>query len=380
MATPTLPGFAEASHDGYTIESNTATSDELRETLGAPSVSEEKSAAARTLGKDGGKAAAEARRAKAKAEKKAAEAEEPAVEGPAKVEEPAEVEAAEAAAGEENSDRQPEKGPAKTPRKPGTPRHDPEARKAEIAAEIREELRLLREARQEREATQKPKPAEAEPAVAEDEAPSWEKYEAEGKSFPEFLKDHTAHAVSQALKKADSERQAREVRETAVKETREFIGSYEKRMNAYAEKNEGFLEALDSSLTEIPPASVLPPSQRRPENFIAQEVISSELAPQLWEYFTENPKEFQRLATLKPLDIVRGIARLEVSLTEDSDAATAGNQRPRGSVVSKAPPPLRPVRSTPSTVDAEPDPDTTDNYDAHVEFRNARDLRKLARR
>ena len=59
------PGYATVTHDGYTVDSNRASEAEIRAALEAPSVEEEKAKAAVTLGKEGGKKSAEARKQRA---------------------------------------------------------------------------------------------------------------------------------------------------------------------------------------------------------------------------------------------------------------------------------------------------------------------------
>ena len=370
-------GYATVTHDGYTVDSNRASEAEIRAALEAPSVEEEKAKAAVTLGKEGGKKSAEARK------QRAAEGEgEPDESGKGK--EPPEKKAAANAEPEKEGDEEPkardakegeaEEGAESKPSKKGNPRHDPEARKAQIAAEIRELAEERRRVAADVERLKKQKTAPA--SDSEDLEPTFEEYEEKGKDVGAFLTDHEQWAVRTAVKKHETERQAKERHEATITETRQFIGDYEKRMNEYADANEGFLEKLDPELTAIPPARVMPPDQRQLVNYLVEEIISSEHAPQLWAHFSESPKDFQRLATLHPRTMLREIARLDVTLSDPEAAATAGKPAPKVLESSKAAPPLPPVRGTPKVADVEPGADA--DYDTHVRFYNSRDARRIA--
>jgi hypothetical protein len=122
-------------------------------------------------------------------------------------------------------------------------------------------------------------------------------------------------------------------------------------MDAYEAKNPGFHDRLDPEIIALRPASVLPPAERQAEHYVFEEIVSSERAPELLLYVSENPDEFQRLATLHPRVMLREIARLEVSLSGPPAAATAGNSAPKAPEVSQAKPPVRPVTGSPYTAD-----------------------------
>lgn len=331
------------------VTSNTSTEDQIREALEFPTAADEASEAASKLGKRGGKAAAEARKSKQDDKDEPTADSEKATKAPEKSE-GKKVEAKD----EEKPEEKPEPD-----KKKGNPRHDPEARKAEISAEIRELTEKRNALRREVERPEPQARQERSDKPDKSEKPDWTRYEAEGRSFQEFLDDSNAHAVKEGIKKYEAERQAREKHERVRIEARQFISSYEQRMNAYAEKNGGqeFLDSLDQELLQIPPRRVVSPDQVRPEHFIVEEVIASESAPQLWAYFSENRQEFQRLATLEPLEIIRGIAKLAASLESPKAAATAGNPAPKAPEVSQAKPPVRPVTGSPHTADDDDDLD-----------------------
>jgi hypothetical protein len=318
-----------------TVTSSSETEEQIRTAIGAPTKDEETSEAAKKLGEKGGKAAAEARQARQKEEAKEAKA---------KPEKPEAEQLAEADEATEEAESS----------KKGNPRHDATARVAQATRQAAEERRrreaVEREAASLKQELERAKAPRQEQKPAEDPEPAWEQYEARGKSFQEFLKDFRDHGVRTALQAHEAQRTARERQEAQVRETREFIGTYEQRMNDYAEKNGGeeFLASINPDYTNIPPARVLPQSERKPENYIAEEVIASEHAPELWLHFSEHPEEFQRLATLPPREWFRGIARIEATLNAPKAAATAGNSAARTIEVSKAKPPLQPVRTTAS--------------------------------
>lgn len=368
-----MSDYTTVSHGSMEVTSNTSTEEQIREALEFPTEADEASEAASKLGKRGGKAAAEARKAK----------NEDGAEPPSDLGSDKGAKAPEAKE-EKKEAKQESKEPAET--KPeekksrkGDPRSDPEARKAEIASEIRELTNEQKRLRQENERLrqERPKEPEAKPPQKSVKADDDEPVFNEGDDFGEHVKKLASWEAKKLFKQAEATREKKAAQEEAVREVRELHSAYTKRMDAYAEKNPDFYDHLDAELMSLKPAKTLPPSERQEENYVFEELVSSEHAPELLLHFSENPNEFQRLATLHPRQMLREIAKLEVSLSSPPAAATAGNSAPRAPEVSQAKPPVRPVAGSPHTADDDDDPEALVKLPLHryVEVMNRKDRR-----
>lgn len=336
-----------------TVTSNVATEDQIREALEFPTAADEASEAASKLGKRGGKAATEAR--KAKDNDKDEPPSDTGFDKGAKAPEAKEPEKREAKPDEKGDTKVAEE---KKSRK-GDPKFDPEARKAEIATEIREltneqkRLRMENERlRVEREPAE-PKPRPAAKAADDDTEPVFQ----EGDDFGEHVKRLASWEARKLFKEAEVKRQREAAQAEAVREVRELHSAYSQRMDDYAAEHPDLYERLDPEIMSLKPAKVLPPNERTEESYIFEEIVSSEHAPELLLHLSEHPQEFQRLATLHPRQMLREIAKLEVSLVNPQAAVTAGNPAPRAPEVSQAKPPVRPVTGSPHTADDDDDPE-----------------------
>ena len=131
-----------------------------------------------------------------------------------------------------------------------------------------------------------------------------------------------------------------------------LYGGHKRVMDA-AFRDEPDLEGrIHPSLVRLPPSFNMPPGQKAgPANFMKSQLMASKAAPGLYEHFTENPEDWQRIAALADPDlIVREFARLEYRL-EDATTGTSPAKRE----VSQAPNPPKPVRGSPHTESGEPD-------------------------
>jgi len=352
--------YVTVEHDGWTADSNRLTEDQVRTALEAPSAKDEAAAAAAKLGQLGGKAAAEARKAKpVKADKDESDAKQDA-EGQAAAPE------SEKPAKPESED---EKAVAIEKRK-----RDARERVLQATREAAELKRMLRErdAEIERLRTATREPAKDTPTAADDadDEPTVKAYDAAGKDFQTFLKDHTNWAVRKALEKAEAERSVRDRQRSFQGEMQKHFESFEKQMSEAG--GAAFLEELVPELQDLEPSVFALADGRTPNaaNALADECLRSADAPRLMRFLSAHPDVIQRLSTLRPREFEREMGKIESKL---EDAATAGNPAPKLS--SQAPRPARPVAGTTAVVDAEPDPRAS-SYEEHASYYNALERRR----
>jgi len=338
--------------DGLTVSSNNETADDIKTNFEseakpldgeAPDPEKEEAdavtKAAAKLGEKGGKAAAEKRAAEAK-------------------------DAKEAKAEEVKKDKK------------GDPRHDPKARVEEAtreSAELKRELKRERDERARERAELNARLERIERGGNDDQGAQAEQRHADEKPLEKDF-DEYAEFVEARARWAARQENAEMQRKTEA----------HLRAAAYADSvrktNDKFIEAAQQAqvmdrvhpglLTKLVPTWTLEANVRPgPLNIIADEVVASEYGPALLLHFTENPQEFQRIATLRtPRDISREMAKLETRL----DAVTAGTSIQ--GVASKAKPPVRPVTGSPNAAD--PDEVGEDlAFEDHFRRMNQRDFK-----
>jgi len=318
-------GLVTATVGGFTVTSNSGTTQAQLERDLKPKADDAASRAASELGKRGGKAAAERR-----AEKSDLKAEQ------TEPDEKPEVVEAKAEPEPEAKEEKPEE----KPKREGDPRHDPKARMLEAtrqAAEAKRELAAERaakaalEARLEALERSTPRPtAEAKPKVDPDAKPTPDAFE----SYEEYLDARDAHNRKAWEAETQKRSQAEAVDRAIGEQKRKFAEVTVPNLEKYSE------EVL-SLQTEFQIPEGAKPSG---ENWIANELFfSPESAPTLMLHFTEHPEDLQRIAALtSPRAVSREMAKLEARL----EAAPAGNS-PEREVVSRAAPPVRPVTGKP---------------------------------
>jgi hypothetical protein len=366
LSTEPIPGaYASVTHDSFTVESNSETAEALKANLAdseekpkdgpAPDPEAEEaervSKAAAELGKKGGKAAAEARKAKEDAE----------------------------------PDPEPEKAKAdEDEEKLGKPRDDPRARMLEATREaaaakrerdaIKAELAAER-AKAKTAPEQRPEPKAEPGAKAKPKVEDFQSYE----EFTEALTDYKLDAKLEARNRED---QTRSQRQQVHSDVGRWKQGFSQRVGEFAKTDPDFNTRLSPDILALKPVydAVLSGEQVEAKHYIADEIIGSHKAPELLVYFSEHRDEFQRIAALKtPHAVVREMAKVEQKLESSSDAATTGPSVNRG--VSKAKPPVKPVTGSPST--ASPSEGSDDEpFEAHVRRENARDhsrVRGIAR-
>ena len=143
-------------------------------------------------------------------------------------------------------------------------------------------------------------------------------------------------------------------------------------MNEADTADSAFKELVAPLASQLRPSFLLEPGEKlAPVHVITDEILRSEHAPKMLSYLAEHDDEFQRIASLQtPLAIQREMAKLEGRL-EGSAAVTAGaSSEP---AVSKASPPLRPVKGSPHTDSGELDDNAP--LSAYVQRFGERELR-----
>ena len=328
------------------------------------------SKAASDLGKKGGKAAAKARAAAAKEEPQETEAE------------PKETDA---------EPQEPEKEPSKPAAKPEEDDDplkglDPKGRAAvrvtraladkRIAeaetARLRAEMALLRQGAQPQ---AQPQPRQAAPQGGKPNPADFELYEDYVEALTDWKTDEKLrHRDFQAAQHAQAQQQVMAQHVTAV--------TFAQRIAEAEKADPEIMSRVDPKLMEVRPVTALDPDEpASPANVLAEEVLRSDMAPQLLEHFSSNPKDWQRIASAAmsagdvrawPRIVSRAIARLEGQLA----SATAGKPQPRPAM-SKAKPPVSPVTGAPYTDTREPDEDAP--LSAFVRRGQLRELNRSSR-
>jgi len=354
--------IATVSHDGFSISSNESSAKDIKANLesepapldGTPEEAEEskekeakkkRSEAASELGKAGGKAAAEARKAQDDLddEEEAPEAKEPekkAVEAPEDEEEPSK----------------------------GNPRRDAKARIQQLARERAEERskRVALEARLEAlEAAKAPPKPEPTPEPGKPQPDQYETYE-------QYVEALTDHKMEERIRKMAKEAQDRQRVDAHTKSVIERVDGFNERIKGEPE----LMERVDPRLLDLQPTFTLPPGKTPgPQNDLAEEIVSSPMAPRLLMYLTENEGEVRRILALpNSREITRAIAHLEAKL-EEGPAPIPPHTSQEGSVkqftFSKAAPPVTPIKGSPSVTEDDADDDTP--FDKHYAIMQARE-------
>lgn len=306
------------------------------------------SEAARELGKLGGRAAAEARKAAVDEQEKRAERQ---MAKDAGVEDEEEAKPKEAKAEAEK----PAEGEGEE--KPANPRHDAKARIQQLARERREaedRARALEERLAKLEAAQKPaeQPRKADPA-------------ADGRPHPSQYEDYEQYVEALAEWKADRRIEAKLQEVAQKREADEAAQGVVKRIQGFREKAAApdLADRIDPELGELRPASLVPPGERITQgNVLAEEFLQSDHPAELMLYLTEHPEEKARLLNAPDVrTIQRGVALIEAKLAKGEPPARQ---------TSKAPPPIQPIM--PSSVPGNPDLTRAGSFDEYARLRGGR--------
>lgn len=363
MSTEVAISGGSYTSDGFTVTSTDETAEQIAANLEAepapkdgPAPDPEKeeaervSKAASELGKKGGKAAAEKRAA----EKEQAPKEE------------AKPEPAEKAAADEDEEKPEESEEQKRERLSKrdarsrvleATRKESEAKRRAAEAEQRAALLEARLAEIERRVAPKPEETPARESAPTDDDP--EPREDEFEDYGQYVRAAARWEYRQEAKKHEAIRQQQMVAVAAQRAIQQTVSTFTSRI-AEARKNTPDFDARVEAVAALQPTIELPdPEQATGENFLADELLNSEMAPALMLHLSAHPDELQRIALLTSRRaMAREVAKLEARLEAATTRPTAS------SPVSKAHPPVRPVTGTPTTVD-EPDPENED-FDAYM--------------
>lgn len=265
---------------------------------------------------------------------------------------------------------------AKTEPKP-KPRNDPQARVEQATAKEAAAKRERDEAKAEAADLKarlaaleaKAPKAEPKPVVAADPEPTVDQFD----SYEKFVKAQARWEARQEIVQQEAERQqhaARQQREYAIREVDRQFGE---RYGAILAKDPEFPSKVDARLLNTPRMGVLDdPSKATFGNFLVEQVFQSE-QPEALLLHLSDPQVVQRLATLPPNQVIRELAKVELSVT----AASPTGPAVKTPAISRAKPPIQPVGSSPLAADANEISDDL-SVDEHIKRMNARD--RAARR
>ena len=351
-------GIVSVVHDGFSISTNEGTAKDIKANLESEpkpldgddediaeakekEAKEKRSEAAAELGKAGGKAAAEARD---KADSKA----------------------------KEDEKAKPAEGDEKQP----SPRHDARARIQQLARERAEERQRRQELEQRlarlEDTRKEPQSSDGKPAKDEMPTPeTFETYEQYVERVAESIADRKMdERIAKIVQEAEQHREV----QARVSETQTRIEGFIEKIS----KDPEIIGRVDERLLSFEPSFTLPPgTPLGPTNVMADEIMSSDIAPQLMLYFTEREDEVRRILSLPDArSISKAVGQVEYQLANKEHTAGVHTTQ-AGSVqsISFAKPPVRPLSSTaPAGTDEEPDENT--DFDTYVRVMNARDQRR----
>jgi len=334
-----MGGITTVEHQGFNLTTNSgATSEEILERLNPPKEPvkeepEDPSKAASTLGKLGGKAAAEKRKAQELAEETNPEEE--------------------AIPEKEVSEKPTEEKEEKEPEKLGKPRHDPKARMLEATRKEAEAKREAAKAREEAKAAQAERDAIKRELEAARKAPEPQEtakpVRSQFTSDEDFVEALTDWKTDQKFKAHEEKLQT----ETKVKEYAgtidRILGEAVSARKEYQKTDPDFMDRVSDEVKEL----ALKPSFARDlheqltvDHVIADEIIhSGKHGPLLMLRLSDQPDELQRIRALRtPQEVQVEMRLLARSLNGAAPTATAPKE------VSKALPPVRPVAGVPPSV------------------------------
>jgi DNA repair exonuclease SbcCD ATPase subunit len=264
---------------------------------------------------------------------------------------------------------------------PGKPRKNAESRVQELLAErARERSRAEAAERRlaELEAKQTPDVQPAAPSPAPAAFPSYDAYltahpEASYEDYLDARADSRAEARYKALKQEEAQTSQRITRtESIQKRDQQFAERIQTALKADPE----FLTNVSDDVKALKPFDAIRDSKGRwteqptAKHAIAEELVSSPVAPQLMRHFTDHPEDLSRLATMHPRELLKEMGKLEARFTAPSGS------RPAPKTVTDAPEPPTVLGRKPS---ASADPaDAAVQADDVSAYRAARQAQRLA--
>jgi hypothetical protein len=230
-----------------------------------------------------------------------------------------------------------------------------------------EQAEILR-LRREREALQQQSKPE-EKAEAPADKPVWAKFEADGKSYEEFLDARAEFDRKQTIELArkDFEKQQADLRQKALQQRQQSqeaqqAQAHQKRINEAAQKHEDFFEVIEKNLSDVDDSPFLVnviqthdqgaellyhlaknPDEARvistltPSRYVADAIRYSDMPIELLSHFAQHPQELDRLSRLHPATALMEMGEVKARLKSAKDGSLSTEQ------VSNAKPPIRPV-------------------------------------
>lgn len=182
--------------------------------------------------------------------------------------------------------------------------------------------------------------------------------------YQRYLTRYEVLSERQAGEQQRYQQQAEQVRTGRVATFAERIGKAVEATPALREK------IAASPVNAFTPLEHLPKGMRPgPENMVAQEVMTSEMAPALLAHFADHPDDLSEMLDKSPAEIIRAIGRLEARL------APSGKPGPLPKTISSAPPPPPQVLSRASVPNDDLDGAlAAGDFRRYKELANARDL------
>jgi hypothetical protein len=189
------------------------------------------------------------------------------------------------------------------------------------------------------------KPAASSPAPVET-FPTYDAYLTEhpDASYEQYLDERSDFRVEQKLR---AEREKVETTERAARQSAsvtERDTKFRSRLDEATKADPAFLETLSADVLALKPFSAIRDAAGRwteqPTGYhaVADEVLSSEVAPQLMRHFSDHPDDLHWIAKLLPHQLLKEIGKLEVSLGPRAKAPTP-------KLVTDAPPPATTLAS-----------------------------------
>lgn len=216
----------------------------------------------------------------------------------------------------------------------GKPRKNAETRVQELLAErnqLREKAeraeRLERELAELRRTAPQPdvKPAVSSPATAET-FPSYDTYlqQHPDASYEDYIDARADFRADLRLKTAREQEVRERQQQELTKAQKERAEGFRQRIEAVKAQDPAFIDSLSADVKALKPFdALLPGEQPTAFNAIAEEILSSPVAPQLMRHFTDHPEDLQRLGAMTPTQLLKEMGKLEAKYADSAKPAPA---------------------------------------------------------
>jgi hypothetical protein len=186
-----------------------------------------------------------------------------------------------------------------------------------------------------------PVQADYEKYLAHPDAPKQDKFD----SFEKWTAAMSVFIADQRYAEREQAAQTRADGERQQQHQQQRLTGYQERMKAAKTADPEFLTKLSEDVKALKPFAALEPGEQPSAlNAIADEILDSDVAPQLLLHFSEHPDDLRRLSALAPRELLREFGRLSARF-DQSEAPAA----PVAKTKSDAPPPPTTFGSRPTT-------------------------------